>query len=162
MPGGCGDASGSMAALSDIPTEALARYLESLACKLVEAGVPAERAVDAMKLAAVRVQILHLASTPEPTSLPLHPPPDASLSRPAHAPYPEAPTLAAVLEKLQAETQRDSPEDEERPERRKAGRPWSKPTTEAEPSEAPEKTQPDAARHETSSRSSGRSGRQGR
>ena len=81
-------------AASDIPVEVISDYLESLACKMVQGGIPAERVVGAVKLTALRVQALY--SAPEPMKAPLDPPPDA-------------PRFAAVLERLQAEGQADSP-----------------------------------------------------
>jgi hypothetical protein len=120
---------------SDVPVEAISDYLENIARKLIQGGIPAERVVQAVKLTSVRVQAICPA---EPTK--------------ALAPPSDAPTFAAVLERLQAQAKRDTAgQVEDRPERRKAGRPWWKPTSEAEP-EAPEETHPvmpDAARRGT-------------
>ena len=125
---------------SDIPVEAISDYLEDIVRKLIQGGIPAERVVDAVKLTAVRVQPLWPVSRPEPTK--------------AAAPPSDAPTFAAVLERLQAQAKPDTPEQvEDRTERRKAGRPWWSPNSEAESSEAHETTQrvmPDAPTYGTS------------
>ena len=116
-------------AASDIPAEAISDYLESLACKMVEGGIPADRVISAMNLTALRVHGRYSASIAEPTKVSLDFPPDV-------------PRFAAVLERLQAQANPEAPEQvQDRPERRKAGRPWWKPASEAEASEAPEETE---------------------
>jgi hypothetical protein len=69
-----------------------------------------------MKLAAVRLQT-HYSTTPAVMTE----------SRAEAKVSSDGPIFAAVLERLRAEAQGDSPV-EDRPERRKAGRPWWKST----------------------------------
>jgi hypothetical protein len=122
---------------SGIPVEAIVGYLESQGHKMIQGGIPAERVLDAMKLAAVRLQTHYATTAAVMTG------PRAEANVPS-----DGPIFAAVLERLRAEPQNDSP-IEDRPERRKAGRPWWKSTAKSDLPLTPRANHfvmPDAAR----------------